>query len=168
MLRTFGHAPREDTKNFHIRTLPIGQVRSISYFKSLGPLLRDLQPDIIYPMYPEYDSFTTQFALLRNIYARKAKMAFFTINNWDIYTNKLIYRMFWWIVKKYADVAFCHSSEMKCVLRRGGFQQPIYIQTNVGVDETRFTHDESARKAIRSRYGPEWFCRWILRAYRSA
>lgn len=154
--RTY-HCPCEDSGNFHVRSLPVRHVRSIAFFRSRDLLLRELRPDIIYPMYPEYAFFTWQFAFYRRLYAKRAKVVFFTINNWDIYRNNWVQRLGWWYARKATDAAFCHSVEMECVLRRGGYAKPVFIQTNVGVDERMFRRNDGERAEVRARYGLDGF-----------
>lgn len=56
------------------------------------------------------------------------------------------------LLNHYCDVVFCHYPDAMSEFRREGFQHPIYMQTQVGVDPDIFHPDEAARIRIREHY----------------
>ena len=50
------------------------------------------------------------------------------------------------------DAVFCHYPDAFASFRKEGFTGPLYMQTQVGVNEEWFHEDIEARKAIREKY----------------
>jgi glycosyltransferase involved in cell wall biosynthesis len=55
-------------------------------------------------------------------------------------------------VNRNCDAIFCHYPEAVDCFKREGYNGPIYMQTQVGVNVDNFKPDESLRKDIREKY----------------
>lgn len=56
------------------------------------------------------------------------------------------------VLSKYCDAVFCHYPDALKAFRKDGYDKPIYIQTQVGVDPDIFHPDLDSRKKIREKY----------------
>lgn len=54
--------------------------------------------------------------------------------------------------KRHCDAAFCHYPAALEAFRAEGYEKPVYMQTQVGVDPDVFYPDEAARREIREKY----------------
>ncbi len=55
--------------------------------------------------------------------------------------------------KKHSDAVFCHYPAAREAFLKEGYEKPIYMQTQVGVDPDVFGPNEESRKKIREKYG---------------
>jgi len=143
--------------NFHIHPLPTTSVKNWSryLFKSIDARFREIQPELIYIIHEEGILIHHQIYMYRKLFAPNAKIIFFSMNArgvpFQITKNpvkKIIYKWMWDAVVKQTDASLVHYPGCLDSLRRGGYAKPIYLQTQVGVDEKVFCPN----KAIREKY----------------
>lgn len=58
-----------------------------------------------------------------------------------------------WYFNRNCDAVFCHYSEAERNFREEGYNGPIYLQTQVGVNPEQFCENSSSRESIRKKYG---------------
>ena len=162
------HGENIDDENYHVRVFRLKYKHSwVS--DDFRPLLVDIKPDIIYHIGTHTQLSLIQLSRIRNRYLPKCKLILFsmrgpahnirfpkkdgTLKQWllDIYLN--LYRK---VVVKYVnnhyDAIFCHYPDAVECFKKEGFEGPIYMQTQVGVNTEWFHPDENARKEIREKY----------------
>jgi glycosyltransferase involved in cell wall biosynthesis len=98
-----------------------------------------------------------QLLEFRRLWARRAKVVFFSNNNIGVDLGRCFNRVMWRHTCSGADMALAHSSEVAQVLRRAGFRRPVFVQTEIGVDERSFAPDSALRAASRERLGLDGF-----------
>ena len=67
--------------------------------------------------------------------------------------KKLHKRLMWNNIKKNTDAAIVHYPGCLESLRKLGYSKPIYLQTQVGVDEKIFKPEENIRLKYREQLG---------------
>lgn len=171
----FNTASDVDFENFHIRTINIKRVLSLGWISNnLRTILEDVKPNIIYNIGTHLQLSLVQVIKLRNKHFRNAKLISFSMRgpafdvnnfmNYDgsltsfirrrvIYYNyaKLVLNIF----NKNIDAVFCHYPDAVECFKKEGYNGPIYMQTQVGVNPEYFHEDLSARKIIRDKYKVE-------------
>jgi glycosyltransferase involved in cell wall biosynthesis len=130
--------------------------------KSFAKELKILQPNLIYIIHEEGILVHHQIYLYKRLFSPKSKVIFFSMNargvpwsqsrNW---LKKMIGRMMWWQVKKCTDAVLAHYPGCQASLRAGGYQKPIYLQTQVGVDEKLFSPNAEIRHCYRKKVGAD-------------
>lgn len=148
--------------NFHAHPIPTTSVKNwIRYlFKSIDGKFREINPDLIYIIHGESALIHHQIYLYKKFFAPKAKVIFFSMNAMGIPyqkqkhpIKKMIQKWMWGNIKKNTDAALAHYPGCLESLRSGDYSKPIYLQTQVGVDETLFAPDESIRNEYRKKIG---------------
>lgn len=144
-----------ETHNFNVHPLPTTTKNkwSVYLFKSFDAKLKTIQPDLIYIIHEEGVLLHQQIYLYKHLFARQAKVIFFSmnalgipgINNKNI-VKRTIRRLLWNNVKKNTDAALVHYPGCLASLRNGGYDKPIFLQTQIGVDETLFEPNETYKK----------------------
>lgn len=142
------YEPKEvHNKNFHVHPLPTTNVSNWGkyLFKSFDALFREIQPDLIYIIHEESVRIHHQIYLYRKLFAPQAKVIFFSMNaSGMLYQKqknpfkKIALQLMWQSVKKNTDAALVHYPGCVDSLRSGKYNKPIYIQTQIGVDEKLF------------------------------
>ena len=116
--------------------------------------LRELHPDFLYMIGAENADFLFQAIIARALYFRKCKLAMFTMRGTDMPMHDPNFRLRWALSRRFIDAYFTHSPCCVRVLKeQGKVWQPIYMQTQVGVNTEVFKPDADARKEIRAKYG---------------
>lgn len=173
---TFGRgytlcAKEVDEGNFHIRSIRIKK-RVISDWTSpdLEPFFREIKPDVIYNIGSHNMASLRQILKIRNKYLPLTKVIAFSMRgpqqNIRIKRDKcnpvrwiarrVLYCYQRWnmpFINKNVDAFFCHYPSAVNCFREEGYSGPIYMQTQVGVNEEWFHEDRNARKEIREKYG---------------
>ena len=173
---TFGHGYTLHTKevddvNFHVRSIRIKKA-IISDWTSpdLKPFFIEIQPDVIYNIGSHNMASLRQILKIRNKYLPHTKVIAFSMRgpqqNISIKKDKcgpvrwlarrVLYCYLRWnmpFINKNVDAFFCHYPSAVDCFRKEGYSGPIYMQTQVGVNEEWFHEDASARKEIREKYG---------------
>ena len=147
-------------KNFHVHTFATTSISNWAkyLFKSIDGKFKKIKPDLIYIIHEESILIHQQIYLYRKIFAPKAKIIFFSMNAMGISyqkqkhpIKKMIQKWMWRNVKKNTDAALVHYPGCMESLRSGGYNKPIYLQTQIGVDETLFSPDRKIREEYRKR-----------------
>jgi len=148
--------------NFHVHPLPTTSVKNWGryLFKSFDAKFKEIKPDLIYIIHEESILIHHQIYLYRKRFAPKAKIIFFSMNAMRVPyqrtkhpIKKIIYRLMWENIKKNTSAALVHYPGCLESLRRGDYNKPIYLQTQVGVDETLFAPDKKIREEYRKKIG---------------
>ena len=144
--------------NYHIHALKTSHPSNYGSFEflNLKQELLKIHADFVYLIGNEGVMYIQQAIKGVKKVIPNAKLAFFTMNarplNYKKAKNPLTYFHGWQKfqrIKKNFDIAITHYPGCLDNLRREGFEKPIYLQTQVGVDETLFAPNETHRKAIR-------------------
>lgn len=159
-----------DRTNYHRRTYRLKNHRFIGWdspdFKTL---LLDIKPDVIYNIGTHNTLSLKQLLSIRNKYLPKTKVIAFSMRGpaLNIRIKKDRCDVFRWIarrlayaynrsrlnfINKYTDAFFCHYPTAVECFREEGYKGPIYMQTQVGVNEEWFHEDNNYRKEIREKY----------------
>ncbi len=148
----------EENKNYHIHALETTHPSDYGSFKfnNMGEVFNQIKPDFIYAIGNEGVNYIQQVISEAKKFAPKAKSAFFTMNAKTLAykkaKNPIKYFNGWKKfnnIKGYFDIAVAHYPGCLLNLRKEGFTKPIYLQTQVGVDELLFSPNKESRKCIR-------------------
>jgi len=157
-----------DNGNFHVRLFnPIFKRSFLSW--NIKDLLSDIKPDVFYHV-----GFHTQISLVQiGRIMRKhfpdSKLILHSMRgpNFDLKIEKgpcsvkewfsrrlkyIYYSSIWRYVKKHYKAVFCHYPGAVECFRKEGYDGPVYMQTQVGVNIEWFHPDEKSRKEIRDKY----------------
>ena len=128
------------------------------FFKSYSLKLNKIKPDLIYIIQEESIWVHHQIYLARKFFAPKAKIIFFSMNalgmTYEKTNNvlfKVILKLMWNNIKRNTEAALVHYPGCMDSLRKGGYNKPIYLQTQIGVDETLFTTSNDVREEYRKK-----------------
>ena len=128
------------------------------FFKSYSLKLNKIKPDLIYIIQEESIWVHHQIYLARKFFAPKAKIIFFSMNalgmTYEKTNNvlfKFILKLMWNNIKRNTEAALVHYPGCMDSLRKGGYNKPIYLQTQIGVDETLFTTSNDVREEYRKK-----------------
>ena len=143
--------------NFHVHLLPTTSKSNWTryFFISLDGKFREIKPDLIYIVHEESILVHHQIYLYRRFFAPDSKIIFFSMNALGVPDKTFIHRLLWKNVKNNTDAALAHYPGCLSSLRNGGYNKPIYLQTQVGVDEKLFRPDIAAREEYRKKLGFE-------------
>lgn len=158
-----------DEGNFHRRVYRVKEFNWGWTSPDFRPIFKEIQPDIVY-----YLGFHTQLSLAQVIRVTKknvpsAKMIAFSMrgpyHNLHLHLKglslvKRIKRTASYMISKHilsivnhnCDAIFCHYPDAFQCFRNEGYEGPIYMQTQVGVNSEWFHPDDKARKEIREKY----------------
>jgi glycosyltransferase involved in cell wall biosynthesis len=146
--------------NFHVHPMPTTSISNWGkyLFKSIDGKFREIKPDLIYIIHEESILIHHQIYLYRKLFVPKAKIIFFSMNAMGIPyqkskhpIKKYIQKWMWENIKKNTDAALAHYPGCIESLRSGDYNKPIYLQTQVGVDETLFSPNEIIREECRKK-----------------
>ena len=138
--------------NFHIHALStIGVSNWTRYlFLSLDMHFKKIDPDIIYIVHEEMILVHQQIYFYKSFFCPNAKIIFFSMHALGVPQEKWHQRLRWNNVKRNTDAALVHYPGCLKSLKSAGYEKPIYLQTQVGVDETIFFTSADKRKSMRS------------------
>ena len=160
-----------DKGNFHRR---VYRKKEKKYFGWVSPdfksLFEQVKPDVIYHIGTHNSASLRQVLSLRNRFFPSTKVIAFSMRgpamNLRIKRDKCSFAK--WVgrrllfmcqkrhlhfVNKNVNAFFCHYPEAVNCFKKEGYRGPIYMQTQVGVNEEWFHEDIEARKEIRAKYG---------------
>jgi len=140
-----------DDGRFHVRPIPTTNSWNWSryLFRSIDAELRRVRPDIIYVVQEELTLVLQQMMLYRSVWARSAKLVFFSWNNLRIAPRSRPGKAAWARVRGGTDAAIAGTEEIRDVLMRAGYRKPIHVQTEIGIDGTVFHPDAASRERMR-------------------
>lgn len=160
-----------DRGNYHRRTFRIKDIKYKGWYSpDFEDLLNEIKPDIIYNVGTHNMFSLKQILKIRDRMMPQSKVIAFSMRgpalNLTIKKDKcsparwIARRLIYWYYKKQldfinkrCDAFFCHYPDAVECFRQEGYNGPIYMQTQVGVNEEWFHEDSLARKEIRDRYG---------------
>lgn len=154
----------EKVGNYFVHAMETTDVKNWGRYllKSFAKELKILQPNLIYIIHEEGILIHHQIYLYKKLFSPKSKVVFFSMNargvpwsqskNW---LKKMVGRLMWWQVKKCTDAVLAHYPGCQVSLRTGGYQKPIYLQTQVGVDEKTFSPNAEVRLSYRQKIGAD-------------
>lgn len=148
-----------DAGRLHVLPLPVTESRNWGryFFRSLDAGLRRLRPDVIYVIQEEMTFVLHQMIEYRRLWARDAKLVFFSWNNLRVPQHNWKTRWLWHQVCAETDMAVAGNMEVQEVLRDAGYSKPVVVQTEIGVDQTVFKPDTSRCTAKKSELGLRGF-----------
>ncbi len=138
---------------FHVIPLPTRSVRADWYFPSLFGVMRELRPDLVYVIQNEMAWTLSHTILCRDLLRARTKIMFFTMHALGIKLPRLYHKLRWLYNRRGVAAALCHYPGCMQSLRNGGFNKPVFLQTQVGVDQSVFFPDESLGQACRAELG---------------
>ena len=150
--------------NFHLHPMATTNVSNWGkyLFKSIDAKFKKIQPDLIYIIHEESILIHHQIYLYKKLFAPEAKIIFFSMNARGIPYQKatnpikrIVHKWMWENIKKNTDAALVHYPGCIDSLRSGDYKKPIYLQTQVGVDETLFSPNKEVREKHRKKIGFE-------------
>ena len=122
--------------------------------------LRLHRPDFVYMIGLETDPIALQIVNAKRKFLPNMKLALFTMRGLDFpkfsfrHPRRIIGIVRWALIKKGLDAVFCHYPHGRDVIRdQMKFAKPIYMQTQVGVNNEWFRPDSEARRRVRARFG---------------
>lgn len=122
-------------------------------FKKLSLSFKKIKPDLIYMITVETALVNLQILFYQKIFAPKAKVIFFSMNGKGVSLGRFHLRFIWNRVKKNTKAALVHYPDCLKVLRKAGYQHPIFLQTQIGVDQTLFFQNPRMRDGLREKLG---------------
>lgn len=154
--------------NFEIRTVDVtNQSNSYHYLiRGFRRAIKEFDPDVIYCIGVNFALIQTIIA--RRIWSPRSLLVFFTQGvpanrprfkaiNLRYPQNFIIEWLLWWFVLKGTDAGICHYPELEERLRRLGYRKPVFIQTQIGVNEDIYYPDPSDRAQLRASLRLEGF-----------
>jgi len=141
--------------HFNVRPYPTTTTRYWGkyLFRSLDVGLRDIRPDVIYVIQEEMLWIHQQMIFLRQRDAPQARMLFFSMNALGVSQRRWDQRWRWNRVRKNYDAALCHYPGGLKSLKDAGFDKPVFIQTQIGVDEELYKPVDDLRASMRRHLG---------------
>lgn len=117
-------------------------------------LLLQEKPDLIYMIGYESDNLVIEVGVLRKLFFPKTKILGFTMRGLDMPLEVKSYRWGWNITSKIYDAICCHYPHAIDVLRnQGGYEGPLYMQTQIGVNKKVFYPNAQMRMQRRRELG---------------
>jgi len=150
--------------NFHVHTLTPTDVKNWGryFLKGLCKKLKEINPCLIYIVHEESAFIHHQVYLCNWLNFNRSKIIFFSMNGMGVpfkKTKKTIKKIIHWLmfqnIKLNTKAALSHYPGCLKSLRNGGYNKPIFLQTQLGVDETLFAPNEEVRKVYRKKIGFE-------------
>ena len=161
-----------DNKNYHVRTFRIRNRAHLGWISpDFNTILTEIQPDIVYHIGTQDMASLNQILRFKVHHMPKLKVIAFSMRgpalslrlnicknpirlllrfvNYQIQRRRISY------LNRHCDAVFCHYPTAVECFRKEGYHGPIYMQTQVGVNEEWFHEDLDARAEIRSKYGIE-------------
>ena len=158
-----------DEKNFHIKSIKMLQHKFKTWTSpDMLKFILDIKPDIIYHIGTELQDSALECIKIRDKYLKNAKCITFTMRGptdlihyrqSDSLIRKVVKMIYEHILRSKrkkilegSDAIFCHYPEGRDCIRKEGYNKPIYMQTQVGVDTDKFHPCYESRKKIRNKY----------------
>lgn len=160
-----------DKGNYHRRVFKLSKSKYSGWSSpDFKRLFDDIQPDIVYHIGTHNMKSLEQVLQLRSRFYPKMKVIAFSmrgpamnlslkLENCSL-AQRLARRYLYWQNKQrlnyingHVDAFFCHYPDAVQCFRLEGYNGPIYMQTQVGVNEEWFHEDATSRKEIRDMYG---------------
>jgi len=141
--------------NFHVHPLATTDKRNHRryLFTSFDARFRLIKPDLIYIVHEEGILIHQQIYLYKKLFADNAKVIFFSMNASGVPTKRFYHRWMWRNIKNSTDAAFVHYPGCLESLRNAGYTKPIYLQTQIGVNEALFRPNSASREQYRDKLG---------------
>ncbi len=149
-------SPQEEhSGNFHIHLMRTTSVKNWTryFFVSFDAKFRKIKPDLIYIIHEETCWIHHQIYLYRKLWCPAAKIIFFSMNARGVPQRWFFQRLMWENIKKNTEAALVHYPGCLKSLRRAEYKKPIFLQTQIGVDEDLFKFDSRTRDTIRNFLG---------------
>jgi len=141
----------------HFRVLPLPTTTTRHwgkyFFLSRDMGFKSVAPDVIYTIQEELLWVHQQVIRCRNKWAPEARMLFFSMNALGVPQQRWDQQWRWGFVKENYDAALGHYPGCLKSLRDAGFKKPVFLQTQIGIDEALYEPDESRREEMRVRLG---------------
>lgn len=159
-----------DEGNFHIKLFNMDKHRYRGWTSNeMIQIIEDIHPDVIYHIGEHTQESLMQIIGYRNKKLRGAKVLAFSMRghqhtlkapSLELGLKQYVKKSILYHMKKdrvnklnrYCDAVFCHYPDAVEEFRKEGFEGPIYMQTQVGVDPDVFYPNECARIKIREKY----------------
>ena len=158
-----------DEENFHIRLFRLNFFGWSWFSTDYKKIFKEIQPDLIYHVGTHRMLSLIQVAMVSHRVCPKAKLALFSMrgpaSNLKLDKSKcrpkewlkrrfryILLKQTWNYVRKNFDAIFCHYPDAVACFRLEGYEGPLYMQTQVGVNEEWFHEDVEARHEIRKKY----------------
>lgn len=161
-----------EKENFHINLFNKKHIHGIGWTSlDFKRYINDIKPDVIYNIGAHNQLSLMQLIQLRNKYLPTAKIMSFSMRGPNYNAShfkdkcrplsKYLKRRFGayyyakmtlWFFNRNCDAVFCHYPDAFDCFREEGYNGPLYMQTQVGVNPELFHEDESWRKEIRKKY----------------
>lgn len=154
-----------ESERFHVHVVDMVTKGSIGWIsKGLIREIKQFKPDYLYHIGTHLQDSLFEAILVKKIVSRKTKVLVFSMRgpqhlitrlkdgNWRSSLNYYYRKLKLRVVRKNTAAVFCHYPKAKELFLEEGFKEPIYIQTQVGVDTEVFKPDPVARKEIRAKY----------------
>jgi glycosyltransferase involved in cell wall biosynthesis len=144
----------ENIRVIPLRTMLAGNEAFYFYLPSYFFQIRKIRPDIIH-VEQGADAFSYfQTLIARKVFAPKAKCLFFTWVNCEVH-NRFPLSFFETFNLRHSDYAICGNREAADLLQRKGFEKPIKVLPQLGVDTELFRRKDVS--GLRTRLGFEHF-----------
>ena len=159
-----------DKGNYHRRVFRTAVKKFIGWTSpDFKPLFKEIKPDVVYYLGTHNSPALKQVLQLRAKCFQSMKVIAFSMRgpalNLKLKKDKCspvrwVARRLMYLhdknqldyINNHVDAFFCHYPDAVDCFRKEGYNGPIYMQTQVGVNEEWFHEDEAARKEIREKY----------------
>jgi len=145
----------EKNDNYFIHPMPTTSVSNWGryFIIGLGKKLKEIDPDVIYIVQEESILIHHQIYRVKN---KKSKIIFFSMNaeGRERFSKKMQSLLKYFLfpdIKKNTVAAITHCKEGVWSLRSQGYNKPIFIQTNIGVNNKAFQPMPEIRNQIRKK-----------------
>ena len=140
-----------DEENFHIRLFRLNFFGWSWFSTDYKKIFKEIQPDLIYHVGTHRMLSLIQVAMVSHRVCPKAKLALFSMrgpaSNLKLDKSKcrpkewlkrrfryILLKQTWNYVRKNFDAIFCHYPDAVACFRLEGYEGPLYMQTQVGVN----------------------------------
>lgn len=160
-----------ESGNFRIIAVPIIDLKIGWISREMVQVIKDIKPDIIYHIGGHTQLSLVQCAKLVKNILKGTKLITFSMRGpamnikkprlrkfvqlpqWGLsYASYLLRRHNLKYFNKYSDAVICHYPDAINCFREEGYNGPIYMSTQVGVDPDVFHTDKNYRYEIRDKY----------------
>ncbi|MCY1151260.1 MAG: glycosyltransferase [Sphaerochaetaceae bacterium] len=169
---TFGKVLKQkgtflEEDNFRVHLIDMKQNHYLGWYSfDLINEIKQIKPDLVYYIGSHLQFPLVETILVTKLVSTKSKIAAFSMrglpNNFNIKKHNFKYKILdffnkckWNIVKKNCDAIFCHYPDAIELFRKEGFKNPLYINTQIGVDHRFYKYNEILRNKIRRKFGIE-------------
>lgn len=168
--QSLGEANNSDVDGLSIHRLPTSSRLNWKryLFLSVDLHFRAIRPDLIYVIQDEMSLVFQQIIVCKKLFAKSAKMCFFSMRGMPdvdllqcssavktVYLISLIKNFFWNNIRTSCCAGLVHYPGGVISLRAMGFERPIFIQTQIGVDMSLFEQNQEVRQIVRKQFGLE-------------